>query len=524
MTLTNPEWYLKVENETKGWSYETFPGDLNPPYGDVWISADDFSLAWGFEGDTSPGPLEAPTFQLSLSCTTAADVPAADFGDLLRVTFKQPDGAVSRNPGTGVVTGDFGALLMPERAFWITDLSAVESADRMQLSMTATASIVDATLAVQAHLTAEGWGGDWESYAESLGSVYPIPAVTASILSGSQYAAPNTKARTVYLTNATMLGLVGPGVKVEETVGLMELLDSIHPLWTAPPGWDSRAHGAAFVWDIYNDNVMDGVSFRFVTSFPWDPEANAPHAAPFELTYVASVLAAELLSSHTPAADGSTLGIIDACLVRASPEWRKDAASSIGLAEYKGQLRAAGSPDTDTDFAWWGVAANGSGVRSVESSLYVRNTLNGALDYYNYGGLNAANNIFLAGELGAGNGWVPGTFDILPALMSDSAWAALGPLFWPTNDRQITLVLTGTDPDDDLALGTPMFMTVLGCTFTIDQGHLVITPRCRPFVPAAINGVTDGVTWSELDAAYPAATWAQAADSLTWSQISLTSV
>lgn len=533
MTLTNPEWALVVENETRSWTYETFPGDLNPPYGDVWISEENFSLEWGFDGESSPGPLDASTFQIALTCATAADIPPVDYGDQILVTLTQPDGALSRDPGTGIVTGDYGPSLV-ERPFWVTDMVSIEKRDRMVLTITATTAVPDITLNVREFIentyvsAAPPATADWQSWAEAnIGppgypTNYPWPHIACVVLTEANISQPGyLPVRAVMEFDVALDGHHAVGVKIGDQITLRELLDGTHALWLAPAGWDGRAHGCAFVWDTAPGGTS---AVRHIRSYPWDPEANAPHAAPFELTYVSSVLAAELLAGFTPAAGGSTLGLLDGDWIVASPEWRKAAAGSVGLVEYKGAVRVTGSPDTDEDVTLQSYDGAGGAVRSIDSLAYLLNGITPAINFPNSGSLETARIVYLGGKDPGATGWVPESFDIRPRYMTDDVWAALGPLFWPVNERQITLVLMNIDPDDDMADGRLVFLTMLGCSFSIADGHLTITPKCRPYLPPAINGVTDSASWTDVDTAFPAATWAQADENLTWAQAALASV
>lgn len=534
MTLTNPEWSLTVENETHPWAYETFPGDLNPPYGPVWLSADDFAMAWAFANDTSPGPLNAATFQISLSCETAADVPEIDYGDQLVVTLTQPDGALSRDPGTGIVTGDYGDTLA-KKAFWVTDLEAIDEAGRMLLTITATSAVPDITIEVRAYLNDRAAAGDpstttMQTYAEYVRSVSlpyandPYPALVCHLLTYENAVTmpDNLPVRVEVLAAGGVDGHTGVGLKIGEQIGLYELLDGAHALWLAPWGWDGRAHGAAFVWDTeYSPGLPNPESNRRVVSYPWDPESNAPTAAPFELTYVAAVLDSELLEDFTPAAAGSTLAILNACLIHASPQWRKDIAGAVGIAQYQGHSRISADPDDDTALTVQGTQPDARGVRQIPSLAYLGNSLTPAIGFEASGSRAAADAVYLTDA--PGNGWVPESFDVLPKVMTDAEWTALGRMFWPEDERQHTLVLVNVDTDDDMAQG-PVWLTLVGCQFTMDDGHLVIAPTCRPFAPAAVNGITDPATWSELDTAHPAATFAQAAGRLTWSQAKVSSL
>lgn len=514
MTLTNPEWALLVENETQGWTYETFPGDLNPPFGPVWLSGDSFTLEWSYADEVSPGPLDAPVFEFELSCETAADAPPIDYGDVLRVTLSQPDGPLSRNPGTGIVTGDYGPALV-ERPFWVTDLTAVEKGDRIAHQATATGAFLNPTLNVRGYLDDHGHAGDLESYLETVFvTTFPIPVDAASILSGG--AAPYGPVQCVLERNAAVDGHRATGVKVEDEIELLELLDGVHALWLAPPGWDGRGHGCAFVWDTYDAQTdVNGTQLRRALSYPWDPECSGPAVAPFQLVYASSVLSAEFLGT----AAGPTLAVLDACAVVAGPEWRKDATGDVGLAEYKGYRRASAVPSTDTEVT---IASTdqGAGVRSIESLAYLRNTVTPALDFDSYGGRRAADHIFLADS---GQSWVFDTFEVLPRRMTDAEWAAVGPIFWPQLERQHTLVVTNIEDEDNVARRDVWF-TLMGCKFEIDDGHLVITPACRAFVPLAINDVADAATWAELDAAHPATTFAQADPALLWGTAALASL
>lgn len=526
MTLTNPEWYLSVNNFYKGWTYETFPGDLNPPYGDVWISAENFGLSWGFSGETSPGPLDPKTVQIALSCTTAADVPDIDYGDTLFVEFWRPDGPISRDPVTGVVTADLGDFLV-QTSFWVTDIVSVESRGRMLLMITATKAPVDATIDVRGYLNekaAQGYPNtqNWQTWAEYLPTInptysdYPYPSRPLVELTPTR-----GPVEMWYLIDITLAGHLGVGIKLDDEVNLIDLLDGAHAAWFAPPGWDGRQRGCAFVWELEGGTDDQ----RDLVSLPWDPEANAPHAAAYELTFVGSVVDAELLGSFTPAAAGSTLGIIDASLIVAAPDWRKDAASGVGLAEYSGHSRTSSTDDsTDTDVTIQSVDMDGSAVRSTESKGYLRNTVTPALDFDTSGSRFTADTINLATKAGVANGWVPDRFEIRPRYMTDAQWAALCQMFWPNDEYQRTLVIVNIDPDDDMAGGRPVFLTMMGADLTISNGHLAISPRCRPFAPAAINGITDGVTWAQMNSTHPTAKWSHAAPGLTWAQIALTSI
>lgn len=534
MSLTNPEWSLKVENHTRTWEYETFPGDLNPPFGDVWLTADDFTLSWSFANDTSPGPLEAPTFSISLSCTTAADVPAIDYGDQILVTLTQPDGPLSRDPDTGIVSGDYGPDLV-QKVFWVSDLTADDVAGRTLLRITATATIPDITLDVAAWLAARAADGDpttdtWQSWAEWFRSVAPIydespyphiAGVTLSQMSGAH--PPNLPVNVIVGFNNDWNGHTAVGLKIGDEIGIRQLLDGIHALWLAPPGWDSRAHGCAFVWDTDSPGAGAPGSerSRSTISRPWDPEASLAAAAPFEITYVGSVLDSELLDGFTPAAADSTLAVLDACLVRSGPQWRKDITGAVGIAQYKGHTRVTTVPDDDTELTVQGFQTDGTGVRSIDSLAYLGNAVTPAIGFESSGSRAAADAAYLTDT--GGNGWVPESLEVLPRLMTDSEWVALGRMFWPTDERQHTLILVNVDTADDLA-GGPIWLTLIGCRFTIDDGHLVLAPTCRPFIPAAVNGITDPVTWTELDTAHAAATFAQAADRLTWSQAKVSSL
>lgn len=529
MTLTYQEWALQVENVDQGWSYATFPGDLAPPPGPVWIHADDFSLEWAFENELSPALLEPAVFQFSLTCADAADVPDIAYGDELRVALTRPDGTtLVRNPGTGVVTGDYGADLVPERSFWVTDISAIEAeANRMRVNITATGAIADVTLDVRQALNAYGEStgqtfADWAAFANWIGAGDPTmpEALKACVYltDGPNYGNPGPWH--VLDSGATVDGWRGCMLKIGETISLKDLLDQSQAFALAPAGAQGRAHGFALIWEAGQSPVPG----KSIIHDIWDPESSAPHEAAWELTYVASVLDAALRSGFTPAADGSTLGIVSACMIEAAPNWRKDAIGSVGTAEYKGVARIAGSPATDADATITSTDGSGPAVRSIDSELaYLRNTVEPTLDFDTYGGRRTADACFLA-DAPAGNGWVPESFRVLPRYMTDAEYEVLGPLFWPVDERQRTLVLVELDPDADMAAGRPVWMTLVGCKFTIEDGHLVMEPASRPFVPVAVNDVTDSVTWTELNTAYPAAKWSQVADGLTWAQLKLTSI
>jgi hypothetical protein len=545
--MTFPVWLVSIQNLNGGWTVDTYEGEPGDPDAAVALAGDGFDFEWAFKGGTSPAGMEPKTLKFRLYAKTAADVPSCEQGDQLKVKLSRPPGDVSRN-GAGVLVGAgvSGALRIMRDGFRVKDIDAVWNRKMKRMVVDVIASdyasdlgaTVDVSLASgsgQVEVDAERiWQQDmaffYRSWPNAVGSA-AVPT-HSTVAYANRFPPPLTEPGS---------GDLFPHLNVAGQHSVADLMDRV-----ALPNFthDGKAYIPYVVGSVADlpfvpakpdpsvdlspvvpspqGNPESGVMFMA----EWSPRADFD-VAPLRLRVVAGkVIAEDRPSVQNYQVDGLT--VLDAGHIVSSPKWLRDTAAAVNVLEVEG---FAPDPDPDSEAEWVvqtltirdeAAVSTGTVVRSLPTFALLDDAapppnpdaLNGH-PYYQY--LKDAYLRFQRGQ----SGWTPKSFTILTETMTDAELNSYLPRFNPVDQVQVTIVVLNIDDDENMARGS-LWVTMVGCDFTITDGKLRISPLVRAFRPMVSD--SPAVTWAQFAATYPTATASDLDPELTGADMALAAV